>query len=417
MSELEDFVLDFYRVNGAIVEPPRYGIHQVLLPETLAERLGAPAWQEIVFGQLGPDEGDDKLYLTPGHPLVERIVERARQDPAPTQAFINNINLSKQGLIELSGQKLHFPNAWLAEAPYQVEHSVLFHYLLFTFKVTLRTDEQQEHLASVAMNAQTGWTVDWQSIRQRATFGAEPEFDHLRVASPVWMAESDPLARPVLAGLLERAKVAVIREISDVIERLRRRSIRYLQLDRARLQQYYADMEADLQRRLERTSEDRRASLEDKIASVCAERELKLADAEARYRLRTDVELITVEVVVQPKIMLNVLVQDRRTTVQRRLVWDPLLHRIEPLPCDVCGLPGQTLWLCSGGHLVHDGCRLDRQCIDCKRVYCRLCEGHMKQCVVCGQPVCSGSLNKCPKCGRGTCRQHVGLCHAEAHPE
>ena len=52
------------------------------------------------------------------------------------------------------------------------------------------------------------------------------------------------------------------------------------------------------------------------------------------------------------------------------------------------------------------------QCVDCKRVYCRLCTKQMKACVVCDRPVCASSLNRCPTRGRGTCREHVGLCHA-----
>lgn len=79
MSDLKDFVLDFYRVNGALVEPPRFGVTEVLLPDALAESLDAPALQEIVFDEAEAGVEDDHLHLAPGHPLVERIVEQTRR--------------------------------------------------------------------------------------------------------------------------------------------------------------------------------------------------------------------------------------------------------------------------------------------------------------------------------------------------
>jgi hypothetical protein len=106
-----------------------------------------------------------------------------------------------------------------------------------------------------------------------------------------------------------------------------------------------------------------------------------------------------------------VQIENRTTTVTRTVVWDPLLHRIEPLVCDACGQPFTRLFLCSGGHLAHEECLLP-QCVDCKRAFCKLCESKLSVCVVCGRPVCTHSLNRCSDCGRGTCREHVGLCHA-----
>ena len=91
MSELQNFVLGFYQVNGAIVEPLGYGAYEVLLPDALAEDLDVPVLQEIVFDEMGPTDDDGKLYLTQGHPLVECLVEWTRQAPAPAQAYINRV--------------------------------------------------------------------------------------------------------------------------------------------------------------------------------------------------------------------------------------------------------------------------------------------------------------------------------------
>ncbi|MEE8391041.1 MAG: hypothetical protein V3S14_09635, partial [Anaerolineae bacterium] len=118
------------------------------------------------------------------------------------------------------------------------------------------------------------------------------------------------------------------------------------------------------------------------------------------------------QVIVQPKILLPVHVGNRRIKIERAIVWDPLLHRVEPLACDVCGRAATRLVLCSDGHLAHEDCLLPEQCVDCKRVYCRLCADQVGRCVVCDRPVCERSLNHCSTCERATCHEHVGLCHA-----
>lgn len=412
MSDLRDFVLNFLQVNGAIVEAPRYGLHEVLLPDTLAEEMDVPALQEIVFDEAEPAEADGRLHLAPGHPLVDRMVERARLAASPMQSYINAVRLDKRGLAQLARQTLSFANARLVEVPQESEAPALFHYLVLTFKVTLTTDEKQEQLVTVALHAQSGWPVEWEAIRARVALDEEPAFGHLALARPCWVDEPHPLTSESLTGLLDRARRAVLANMADSLEGVSRRAARHLELDRARLEQYYDDLARDLERRLRRAEGERQAALRDKTTAVQAEREIKLADAEARYRLRTDLELITGQVIIQPKLELLVQIENRNTTVQRRVVWDPLLHCIEPLACDVCGQPGVSLQLCTGGHLAHAECLVQHQCIDCKRVYCRLCQDKITACAVCGRPVCQASLNRCSICKRGTCREHTGLCHA-----
>lgn len=414
MSELGEFVLGYYRAQGALVEEPAYGVHEVLLPDALATELEAPALQEIIFDQPAPEGDDGHLYLSAGHPLLDRIIARARQTAAPTQSFINNVRLDKRGLAEAARQVLSFPNARLVALPNEHEKAALCHYLVFTYKVTLASDEKQERIATIALDAQAGWPVDWGVIQAMATLNEQGDFAHLVPAPPRWIEAAHPLAPSALTGLAERAQAGVLTQLAEPIEAISRRAARHLELDQARLEQYYTDLERDLRRRLEGALVlgERRAATEDKLAALQLERQMKLADARERYHLHADLELVTVQVVVQPKILLRVQIENRSTTIQRTIVWNPLLHHIEPLACDVCGQPGTSLQLCSGGHLAHVGCLLEAQCVDCKRVYCRLCAEQMSSCVVCGRPVCASSLNHCPVCGRGTCHEHTGLCHA-----
>lgn len=428
-DELRDFVLTFYRLAGGIVEPPAFGVHEVLLPESVASRLGMATYQQLVFDEedTEEEESDDGVtHLTYGHPLIEEMAQAVIATSANALLHVNAVRLEKHGLADLARQTLSLSNARLVQVPRQVEARALYHYVRFTFKAALITDEKHEQLVSVLMDAQSGYAVpELADLEHQVILESENAFKNLSLAPPRWLSldskrprsESDLFSRPVLEGLLERAAQAARDVLADSTARLERRATRHLELDRARLTQYYDDIEHDLARRRDRTSADkRRASLQAKLEAAQAERQAKLADAEAKYRLRVELELLNLLVITLPKLALPVEIKHRAARVTRTIVWNPLLHQIEPLPCDVCGQPATRLTLCNGGHLVHaDGdCLLadDQQCIDCKRLFCRLCADQLESCVVCSRPVCRHSLNRCADCGRGTCREHVGLCHA-----
>ncbi|MDY7077234.1 MAG: hypothetical protein SXV54_09950 [Chloroflexota bacterium] len=421
MSELADFVLSAFREAGGIVEPPAYGIYEILLPEEVARHWDVPAYRRLAFTDTPPADmadAEDFTIVGYGHPLVEMLMEEARAEPACVQVYINDLRLNKRGLLELARQALAFPNARLTAIEHKSETPMLCHYVRFNFKAALITDEKRERLISVVMDVQAGFAVpELIRIEQLARLEEEAALGHPLTAPVRWLPgpgrEDRVLSRPVLEGLLERATHAALDELAAPLETLRRRAARYLELDQARLVGYYDDIARDLQRRIERTDDDgRRTLLEDKLAAAQAERETKLADVEAKYRLRVELELINLQVIAQPKILLPVRVGNRTAKIERTIVWDPLLHRIEPLTCDVCGRPATRLTLCTGGHLAHEDCLLAEQCVDCKRIYCRLCTDLMGRCVVCDRPVCTHSLNRCDVCGRATCREHVGLCHA-----
>lgn len=417
MSELIDFVLSSFRQVDAIVEPPAYGVYEVLLPETAARRWRVPVFMRLTAADAPPEADGEVVRLGYGHPLVETLAEEQRDRLSCTMAHVNNVRLDKRGLVQLARQSVGLPNARLAEAPRQIERAALSHYLVFNFKVALITDEKREQLAPVMMNLQAGHAVaDRAGLETLMSLADESAFGQLPPAPLRWtkaQPAGDPLAGPGLSALLERATRAALDEMETPLQNLQRRAARHLELDRARLTEYYDGLADDLRRRIARTDDDeRREAMETKLAAVEAERQAKLADVEAKYHLRIEMTLVNLMVVTQPKVLLPVQIGDRHTQIERTIVWDPLSHQLEPLVCDACGQPGERLFLCAGGHLAHEECLLAEQCIDCKRVYCRLCADQINRCVVCDRPVCRRSLNRCDECDRGTCREHVGLCHA-----
>ncbi len=416
MSELEQFVLTYLQEAGALVEPPAFQVYEVLLPDAAARRWQQPAYLQLAFTET---EEADATYLGYNHPLVEQLVQEAHEHPASTRLIINNLRLDKTGLDELAANSWGLINARVQPQPRTIVARTLSTYIRFNFKAALLSDEKQERLVSVLMDAHTGNRVaDPGDIEVRAAAPtSDTLLDTLSPAPMRWQPPGGPplklpLDQTSLQALLVRAQNAVRDELGDALTNLQNRVARFRELDEARLNDYYGDLEKDLRQRLKSALSDRKAGLQDKLDAVKTERARKLSDLAERYQVQIHLTLLNLMVIQQAKLVLPVQISNRTTQVEAYAVWDPLLYRLEPLLCQVCGLPGeQRMHLCHNGHIAHEAC-LAPACVDCKRAFCQKCAAEVGECAVCHQPLCRHSQLKCKDCGRVTCQAHRTLCHA-----
>jgi hypothetical protein len=407
---IEEFVLGYCREVDGLIEPPAFGSHEVLLPDEVAERWKVPAHQRLAFAP----ETADAVYIHFSHPMVETIVDEVRTKIANARFFINHVRLEKPHLFEVIEKSISLPNAKLFALSNANEKVNLHHYVCFNFKVSLTADEKRELILPIWMDLQGGFPVNSAEIERLATLDEENLTPALSPAALTWDG-APPLSPQALSALLERARLSAPAEIGDTLSGLLKRLQRFLELDRARLNDYYDDLTKDGQRRLAKADEDRRPALESKLAAIASERQSKLFDVEQKYHLHVQLELINFALIAQPKIDLMVEIRTRKIAVKRLATWDPLRHVVEGFACDACTRSGQELVLCDNSHLVHNDC-LAPQCVDCKRVFCKKCAGEVKTCAVCARPVCIHSLIQCKQCGKTTCREHTGACHAAADP-
>lgn len=416
MSDLEQFVLPYLQEAGALIEPPAFQVYEVLLPDAAARRWQQPTYLQLAFTET---EQADATHLGYNHPFVEHLVQEAHEHPASTRLIIDNLRLDKTGLDELAANNWDLVNARVQPQPRTTTARTRSTYLRFNFKAALLSDEKQERLVLVLMDAHTGNRIaNPETITARAA-APTPDtiLDTLPPAPMRWQPSGgQPLKLPLdntsLQALLVRAQEAVRDELGDDLINLQKRVARFRELDEARLNDYYGNLRNDLHQRLKNALPDRRASLQDKLDAVKTEHAHKLADLAERYQLQIHLTLLNLMVIQQAKLVLPVLITNRNTQVEAYAVWDPLLYRLEPLLCQVCGLPGdQRMHLCHNGHIAHEAC-LAPACVDCKRVFCQACAGEVGECAVCHQPLCRHSQLKCKDCGRVTCQAHRTLCHA-----
>jgi hypothetical protein len=414
-TSLEQLVLGYFRQIGALVEPPAYGAYEALLPDDAAARWGISPHQKIIFDAA--HQRDGATFLHYGHALIETMVEELRGQSANGYFFINNVRPDKPGFISEIEKAFSLPNAKIFFINAEKEKIRHHHYARFNFKASLVADEKRELVLPVWMDLQNGYPVNGAEIERLGILDEESQFVHIPSAPAFW--NNEPALSPkTLSALLERARKAVPGELGETLTHLQKRLERFLELDRARLNSYYADLLKDAKKRLQKAdastgsaTDDRRASMEAKIEVINAERESKLMDVEQKYHLRIQLELVNFAVIAIPKLDLTVEIRNRASTIKRAVTWNPLLHVVEPLLCEVCNRGGTKLHLCENSHLVHAEC-LAPQCVECKREYCQACAKEVTECIVCARPICVHSLTRCKECQRATCAEHAGECHA-----
>src|SRR6266511_623919 len=276
-TSLEGLVLGYFRQVGALVEPPAYGAYEVLLPDEAAARWGISPHQKIVFDAAY--QQDDVTFLHYGHALIETIAEELRGQSANGQFFINNVRPEKPGLPSEIEKAFSLPKAKIFFIPEEKEKIRQHHYARFNFKVSLVADEKRELVLPVWMDLQNGYPVTGAEIERLGILDEENQFLHVPSAPAFW--NNEPALSPkTLSALLERARQAVPHELGETLSNLQKRLARFLELDRARLNDYYADLLKDAKRCVQKADEERRSALETEIEVIHTERESKLLDEE-----------------------------------------------------------------------------------------------------------------------------------------
>jgi len=334
-GQINEFVLTALQHMGALIEDQGFQRYDVLLPPALAEALQVGPLVTLHLDGEGEDS-EEELYLSYGHPFVDGLIEHYQQHRQPGHLYVQGLRLTKEGLADLARRSLSVPKGRLNTSRGHVPHAEIFHYIQFFFWVVTLSDEKYEHLVQTTFCIQTGEPLQQQDWTYQARLQTEPDWGAGTIQAPVaWMPDATPLSESCLAALLSRAARNVPQQLSEHLDKMRRRTERHLELDQARLESYYEDLQADMNHRIARLarqpdSEKKQRDLEDKRQLLQTEREAKLLDIQQKYQLRMQVELRNIQIIEQPKLVLQMLIEKGKKHIPARVVWDPLLHRLEP---------------------------------------------------------------------------------------
>jgi hypothetical protein len=364
-----EFAAEVLEQAGALVERIEPEGLEALLPTELASQLRADEMLRAGFGAELPPQAQrislESDWLERFGNLLDHRGRRMRVALADPFILLS----SPEKLLEHS---LALPNAvyrFNGVAGAWTRCLVLF------FRYTALSDEKREGIVKLGVNLNQGSAID--------------EFVDdlmLQAMNPQAMSAVTPAAKDLPADWpTSRVKSYVNRAlpslIHDHLHLFLQGMQRRLDRDLARVFEYYEGLRQESLLKLKKQKVD---SAREKLRIEAAAREyqVKVVDLKQKYDLSVTVELSQVLEIVSPVQRVNLLIKRRKGERKLALDWNPVVRKLEPLPCEWGYTKEASRIVCDDAlHLV--SLAGHASCPGCGKEYCRAC--HPRQCPKCRQ--------------------------------
>ncbi len=328
---VQDFTAAYLRRAGALAEPTGYAILDVLLPDELAAQFEHDQLL-LAFDYEVANENPGSVFVTHGSQLLDKLVGLAasgygrvtalyRSGTLPSLPRNFEQKLSQIELVRCRPAKVSL--SWAEEVPFYG----------FYFRTVYSSHEKSEEMLEVVLNGSTGQV--------------QPEFTRWwQKAIPAEAAEHEMTRAPEfpLEKLYEAACRAVEKEALAGAEAVMARAAGLKQRELAKIAGYYADLEAELHKKLLAVSDkEKRARLEKQMAATQADRVRREKDVLERHGVEVDVRLDHVVVYKLPCLRVKLDVQHKDMRLNLTVLYNPLSGEVETPVCPRCGQASQRL--------------------------------------------------------------------------
>jgi tetratricopeptide (TPR) repeat protein len=395
--KIRSFVTKCLESVGTLVEFTAYNYAEVLIPDELIDYFDGENYYKLAFDFDVARRHQEAELVTYGSYFLDKVLDLASQRGLTCRRHIvdealelRNLPQKIAGRITLRNQKMNF----VANSP------VLYHYLLFSFKVSYVSDEREDQIIKLLVNLNTGHVDN----RMLESIGSAFFTDNPHTNYGAENMQSVDYAYKIATEALDEQIQPKIHEIQNKIR------IRLIG-EKNRITEYYDQIDNELKLKLEKLNEKENKeganTINDKLRLSMIERQRRLKEIEEKNALNAYVTLFNATLISQTKIRNKYNVKKGKTERDIYVVWNPILKDVEPLICEICGTETFDVDLCSGSHL---GCK---ECVSlcsiCGTRICKSC-GTFSECRVCGVFLCDKCKYLCENCGDILCKDHIESC-------
>jgi len=321
VTPFASYALDWVRLTGGLWEEERPGLYRVILPHAPA---GFEGLSLITDDPEIARERPDAHLVAPASPLFDAVVADGRAQGRLSLVHVgglawnpSRIAAAVAGCLRLEDTRFELTRF----AP--MEH----HYGIFNFRASFESDVIESELVSVCVNLNNGRLARRVPAAVARAIRLEAPMEPLPPVPRAIAQEAHRVARQEAESKLAAARQGRLHEVAT------RRSA-----ERSRAERYYEDLRREIEEDLRTERDERRTGvLRSRLAAVQADCGRAIADIDARHELRVSLDLGSVLVVAQPKIVLDCLLTHKKGWTGRlALTWDPLLEEVEPVDCPRC---------------------------------------------------------------------------------
>jgi hypothetical protein len=341
---IEAFTLAAVELAGGAVEPGTDGLHTVLWSEPGS---GDVTVRQLAFDPELLDEMPDAELVSFASPTLERLLRDTTASGRVARAFLDTVVTASQSMADQLRRAYRFlESAWNPQGgrPWWVPTGV------FLFRVRYLSDAREEDLLEVAVNLSDGRLLRrLGDVLDRHGFVADP------VEAWPMMAE-----RPA-AEAYTVARREIEQRLSSPLGSRRRELGARLTRESGRAQTYYAELIRELETRRAALPPDspEQAALGSKGLAIEREREGRLGELGAKYRLSAEISLLSVLRLYLPRVVFAGTLAGKRAEAPLALTWDPVERTGEPARCSRCDNLTYEVGLHRGGGIACPRCLQD----------------------------------------------------------
>lgn len=396
VAKIRGFVTKCLESIGALVEFPEYNYAEVLLPDDFAWYFDGKSYFTLSFDFDVAKQHEDSEFVTYGSHFFDRVIDLATERGLTCKRHILDEKLEPRNLPQKIGRKVSFGNCrttFVAGAP------VLYHYALFSFKVSYISDERVDRVAKILINLNTGHVDDRMLKAVNSAIFTDSSHANYTVEE---MQSIDSAYQAATLALEER--------IQPMLHELNGKIRSRLNSEKKRISEYYDKVDDELNLKRDRLMlseyKDGIKSIDDKLRLSEIERQRRLNEIEEKNTLKVSVLLFNVTMISQTKIRNRYDLKHGKAEHEIHIVWNPLLNDIDIPVCNVCNSETTRIELCSNSHIGCPECV--SVCSICDACLCSDCG--MAKCAACGEPVCGKCKIVCENCGDVLCKSHIESC-------
>ena len=331
---VEAFAVTAIEQAGGVVERRADGLHTVLWPEPGSGDLTV---RQLAFDPELLDEMPDAELVSFASPTLERLLRDTTASGRVARAFLDSAVTATPSTADQLRRAYRFlESAWTPQGgrPWWVPTG------LFLFRVRYLSDEREEDLLEVAVNLTDGRLLRrLQDALDRHGVAGDP------VEAWPMMAE-----RPT-AEAYAVARREIEQRLSAPLGSRRREFEARLARESGRARAYYTELIRELERRRAALPPDNseQAALGSKRLAIERERDGRLGELGAKYRLSAELSLLSVLRLYLPRVVFAGTLADKRREVPLALTWDPVERTGEPARCGRCNGLTYEVGLHGGG--------------------------------------------------------------------
>jgi hypothetical protein len=370
---LPEVLADILTLEGALLEKTGDGCLEFLVSSSLSKTLDIPEHGKLSFAYHSFGESViSASYESEFFRSVDKLFSRrGKTAKAVYSSQLPNI----EKISKWASEKIVLSNATFRLQ--RVENQRVAYALIF-FKYVALSDEKREGIFSLLINEQNlstfalngNLTAFWEDLK-------EPE---------EILTRSEGISKALQAGF-SAASLLVKEEFEPVIKSIERR----LNRDVKRVFEYYETLKVEIQMAFEKKvfsgkdspeeqNEERKKILSGKLDAVEGEKRWKIQDLVSKYALNVRIEPVCIIDIETESLVFWLEIKRRLSSRAFPLTYNPLLKKVDSLPCEGCFYPRGTYYICDEKlHILCATCF--RKCPDCGRQYCSAC--HPKGCPKC----------------------------------